>query len=123
MSQKFKLNHGLHLDEYKMQPSKQTIFEEDGEFNMSTLIHIDSSKRFYLEMLKPKTNLEEALIDNCISSAKDVKNISSFPFIKKDAGSDDLIHESNAHFLLKCERYKISLNKNDIKPQKNLNRL
>ena len=100
-----------------MEPSKQAIFSDE-EFNIGTLIHVDSSNEFYLEMLKPKTNLEEDLIDNYISSAKDAKNISSFPFIKKVSGSDDLVRENNAYFLVKCERYKISLSKNDIKPSK-----
>src|SRR5256885_1129004 len=46
MLQQFKLNHGLLLDGYKMEPSKQAVFGEDGEFNMSTFIHVDSSNEF-----------------------------------------------------------------------------
>jgi hypothetical protein len=117
MSQKFKLNHGLLLNEFKMELSKQAIFE-DGEFNMSTFIHVDSISEFCLEMLKPRTYLEEDLIENNIFSNKDAKNISSFPFIKKAAQSDDLSREENTHFLVKLERYEISLSKNDIKPSK-----
>src|SRR2546421_5756673 len=31
----FKLNHGLFLDGYKIEPSKQAVFSENGELNMS----------------------------------------------------------------------------------------
>ncbi|PKY49640.1 hypothetical protein RhiirA4_528245 [Rhizophagus irregularis] len=63
--------------------------------------------------MKPTTILEEVLIHNNIFLANSDEDISSFPFIKI---SDGLSHEDYAHFLVKCEQYKVLLTMDDIKP-------
>ncbi|RGB40086.1 hypothetical protein C1646_664136 [Rhizophagus diaphanus] len=79
--------------------------------------NIESSNKFYLEIMKPTTILEEILINNNIFSANSYEDISSFPFIKV---SDDPSYQDYVHFLIKCERYKISLSRDNIKPSEKL---
>ncbi|CAG8495288.1 212_t:CDS:2, partial [Funneliformis caledonium] len=66
-----------------------------------------------LELIKPKTNLEEFLLSNNIYSAN---NLGFFPFMKSCIESDDLSYLGYTHLLVKCEKYRILLNEDDIKP-------
>jgi hypothetical protein len=107
--EKFHLLQGLIIDQnFELGNSKKLAVD------LINFPIIDSSDKFYLEIVKLTTALEEILINNNILLVTDDnKDISTLPFIKFDV---DLSCGDHAHFLLKNERYKISLNKNDIKP-------
>ncbi|CAB4388412.1 unnamed protein product [Rhizophagus irregularis] len=108
----FQLYQGLIIDQnFELKPCKENAFDLINSPN------IESSNKFYLEMVKPTTILEEILIDNNIISTNSNEDISSFPFIKV---SDDPSYQDYVHFLVKCERYKISLNRDNIKPSDKL---
>ncbi|CAB5190869.1 unnamed protein product [Rhizophagus irregularis] len=108
----FQLFQGLIIDQnFELKICKEKAID------LINFPDIKSSNKFYLEMVKPTTILEEILIDNNIFSANSNEDISSFPFIKV---SDDLSYQDYVHFLVKCERYKISLNRDNIKPTEKL---
>ncbi|CAB4414918.1 unnamed protein product [Rhizophagus irregularis] len=109
----FQLFQGLIVDQnFELKTCKENAFDLINSPN------IESSGKFCLEIVKPTTILEEILINNNIFSTNNNKEISSFPFIKV---SDDPSYQDYVHFLVKCERYKISLNRNNIKPSEKLN--
>ncbi|GBC10314.1 hypothetical protein RclHR1_09510005 [Rhizophagus clarus] len=64
-----------------------------------------------LKMIRPSTKFEVYLASNNIFSSE---NISSFPFIKYDTEG----YEGFSHILVKFERYEILLDKDDIMPTK-----
>jgi hypothetical protein len=102
---KFHLLRGLKInDSYKMENSKKIAVTFIG---VPKVILSDKS---YFEMINPVTKLENDLISNNIFS---IKNIESFPFIKKD---NNFIDKDNIHLIIKCERYEIIINKDCIKP-------
>ncbi|GBC08653.1 hypothetical protein RclHR1_00830004 [Rhizophagus clarus] len=110
---KFKLLHGLIIDQ-ELGNSEEIAIDLINFPNI-----LDSNDKFCLEIVKLTNTLEEILINNNILFVTDDdKDINSFPFIKLDTKHDDLSCEDldHAHFLVKSERYKISLDRNDIKP-------
>ncbi|CAB4388410.1 unnamed protein product [Rhizophagus irregularis] len=108
----FQLFQGLIIDQnFELKICKEKAFD------LINIPNVESSDKFYLEMVKQTTILEEILINNNIFSANNNSDISSFPFIKV---SDDPSYQDNVYFLVKCERYKISLSKDNIKPSEKL---
>ncbi|PKK61805.1 hypothetical protein RhiirC2_813927 [Rhizophagus irregularis] len=108
----FRLFQGLIIDQnFELKICKEKAID------LIDFPNVESSDKFYLEMVKPTTILEEILINNNIFSANNNSDISSFPFIKV---SDDPSYQDNVYFLVKCERYKISLSKDNIKPSEKL---
>ncbi|PKY55236.1 hypothetical protein RhiirA4_474558, partial [Rhizophagus irregularis] len=108
----FQLFQGLIIDQnFELKICKEKAID------LIDFPNVESSDKFYLEMVKPTTILEEILINNNILSANSNEDISSFPFIKV---SDDPSYQDNVYFLVKCERYKISLSKDNIKPSEKL---
>ncbi|RGB40046.1 hypothetical protein C1646_800907 [Rhizophagus diaphanus] len=102
----FQLHRGLIIDKkLKLRISKENAID------LINIPNVNSSDKFCLRIVKPATTLDDTLIDNNVFS--DNEDISSFPFIKV---SDDLSHEDYAHFLVKCEQYKVLLNRDNIKP-------
>ncbi|EXX73154.1 uncharacterized protein OCT59_006968 [Rhizophagus irregularis] len=102
----FQLHRGLIIDKkLKLKISKENAID------LINIPNVNSSNKFCLSIVKPTTTLDDMLIDNNVFS--DNEDISSFPFIKV---SDDLSHEDYAHFLVKCEQYKVLLNRDNIKP-------
>ncbi|CAB5363893.1 unnamed protein product [Rhizophagus irregularis] len=73
------------------------------------------SNKSYFEMINPITELENNLISNNIFS---IKNIVTFPFIET---TDNFINKDNIHIVVKCECYKILINKNSIEPSMEFN--
>src|SRR5581483_55378 len=73
---------------------------------------VNSSDKSYLKIIRPLTELEVGLISNNIFS---IKNLSSFPFIKSDVNDVESYGDFN-YVLVKCERYEILINKDNIKP-------
>src|SRR5581483_10371248 len=103
--------------------------------------YVNSSDESYLEITKPTSNIEEFLISNNIYLDKPFLSIKKdsncgnkcyleiikpttdleepFPVIKKTVIFEDLNYEDCTYFLVKYQRHKISLTKDDIKPSKN----
>ncbi|CAB5369874.1 unnamed protein product [Rhizophagus irregularis] len=72
---------------------------------------ITQSNKSYLKIIKPSTKLEFTLVSNNIFS---IKNLSTLPFIE----DNDNNHKGYNHVLVKCEKYEILLNTDNIKPTK-----
>jgi hypothetical protein len=70
---------------------------------------VNSSDKSYLELIKPSTNLKAILISNNIFSFED---LSSFPFVKNDVKS----YGNYTHVVIKCEKYEILLNEDNVSP-------
>jgi hypothetical protein len=105
----FQLLQGLIIDQnFKLRISKENSID------LINIPNVESNNKIYLKIVKPKTILEEMLINNNIISANSDEVVSSFPFIKESA--DDPSYEDCAHFLVKGERYKILLSRDNIKP-------
>ncbi|CAB4433388.1 unnamed protein product [Rhizophagus irregularis] len=108
----FQLLKGLIIDQnFKLKTCGENAIDL---INFPKVDSNDSNDKFYLEIVKPKSVLEEILIDNNIFPTENNEDISSFPFLKVLA--DNLSYEDKAYFLVKCERYNITLNRNNIKP-------
>ncbi|EXX75676.1 Rad53p [Rhizophagus irregularis DAOM 197198w] len=108
----FQLLKGLIIDQnFKLKTCGENAIDL---INLPKVDSNDSNDKFYLEIVKPKSILEEILIDNNIFPTENNEDISSFPFLKVLA--DNLSYEDKAYFLVKCERYNITLNRNNIKP-------
>ncbi|CAB4414915.1 unnamed protein product [Rhizophagus irregularis] len=108
----FQLFQGLIIDQnFELKICKEKAID------LINFPNVESNDKFYLEIMKPTTILEEIMINNNIFSANSNEDLSSFPFIKV---SDDPNYQDYVHFLVKCERYKILLNKNNIKPSEKL---
>ncbi|CAB4485400.1 unnamed protein product [Rhizophagus irregularis] len=107
--EEFQFLRGLIIDQrFELKISKENAIE------LINIPNIESSDKFYIRIVKPTTTLEEILINNHIFSVNNNEDISSsFPFIKV---SDDPSYDDFAHFLVKCEQYKILLNRDNIKP-------
>jgi hypothetical protein len=73
---------------------------------------INLNNKSYLELIKQSTKLELSLIFNNIFS---IKNLRTFPFINNNVKSYD---DDYNHLLVKCEKYEIFLNTDNIKPTK-----
>ncbi|CAB4414905.1 unnamed protein product [Rhizophagus irregularis] len=107
----FQLYQGLIID----QNFELKICEENA-IELINFPNIESNDKFYIEILEPTTILEESLINNNIFLINKNEDMNSFPFIKV---SDDPSYQDIVYFLVKCERYNVSLNKNNIKPSEN----
>ncbi|PKY60302.1 hypothetical protein RhiirA4_483869 [Rhizophagus irregularis] len=107
----FQLYQGLIID----QNFELKICEENA-IELINFPNIESNDIFYIEILEPTTILEESLINNNIFLINKNEDMNSFPFIKV---SDDPSYQDIVYFLVKCERYNVSLNKNNIKPSEN----
>ncbi|RGB25101.1 hypothetical protein C1646_772206 [Rhizophagus diaphanus] len=70
--------------------------------------------KFYLDVIKPITKLEQRLISHDIFSIKD---LSSFPFIRSQS-SNVKDYEGYNHILVKRKKYEILLNTDCVKPTK-----
>ncbi|CAB4376498.1 unnamed protein product [Rhizophagus irregularis] len=96
------------------------IINNNDEIEISKKIPVDIIKipkvnltnTSYMKIIKPSSKLELALISNNIFS---IKNLSNFPFIKKNS---DKSYEGYNHVLVKYEKYEILLNTDIIKPTK-----
>jgi hypothetical protein len=99
------------------------IFKQNREIEISKKIamnfievpKINISDKSCLDVIRPSTRLEVKLISNNILSVKD---LNSFPFIENDVEG----YKDYSYILVRCEQYEILLNKNDIKPTKELER-
>ncbi|CAB4419348.1 unnamed protein product [Rhizophagus irregularis] len=110
----FHLLQGIIISEYlRLEISKRTAV---------SFVNVPSvylSDIFYLDMIKPTTNLEKILISNNIFPNENARDISTFPFMKGLIKDDNLNHRNYTHFLVRRERYKILLSSSssvDIKP-------
>jgi hypothetical protein len=98
------------------------ITNDDDEYRISKKIPIDiikipkvnSSDKFYLEIIKPSTKLDFTLISNNIFSTI---NLHNFPFTRNNINNDKK-YESFNHVIIRCEKYEIFLDKDNIKPTK-----
>jgi hypothetical protein len=109
----FHLFQGLILDyHFKLKNSKKIAIE----FN--NIPNIYSNNKSYLEIRKPSANLEKIVTLNNNFSVKDMR---PFPLNKRVIESDDFSNRDNTHFRVKCEKYKILLDRDDIKPSKEFN--
>ncbi|CAB5388779.1 unnamed protein product [Rhizophagus irregularis] len=110
----FHLLQGIIISEYlRLEISKRTAV---------SFVNVPSvylSDIFYLDMIKPTTNLEKILISNNIFPNENARDISTFPFMKGLIKNDNLNHRNYTHFLVRRERYKILLSSSssvDVKP-------
>ncbi|PKC12131.1 hypothetical protein RhiirA5_412196 [Rhizophagus irregularis] len=102
----FRLFQGLLVRKIdKIENSKKIIC------NFIKIPEINLIDRFYLDIIKPVTKLEQRFISNNIFS---IQNLSTFPFIK----NNDESYEGYSHVLVKYEKYEILLNMDSLKPTK-----
>ncbi|RIA81544.1 hypothetical protein C1645_790200, partial [Glomus cerebriforme] len=130
----FRLLQGLMINKYLELENNKKI-----AIDFINIPNVESSNKTYLEMIKPINKLEELLLSNnmhldesfknAIRSSYGNKSHSRLDIIKprtylKELSSSNNMHLDNSlpdikgdytHFRVKCERYKISLNKDDIK--------
>ncbi|GBC10193.1 hypothetical protein RclHR1_09420001 [Rhizophagus clarus] len=100
----FHLFHGLITNQnYEMEISKKIAID------FIKIPKVNISDKFYLKMIRPSTKLEVSLVSSNILS---VENLNSFPFVKYDIKN----YEGFSHILVKCERYEILLDEDDVKP-------
>ncbi|UZO27034.1 uncharacterized protein OCT59_019243 [Rhizophagus irregularis] len=103
----FKLFQGLIINKYdEIEISKKTPVD------VIEVPKVNLNNKSYLKIINSSTNLEFALISNNIFP---FKNLSAFPFVKNDKSDKGYDHD---HVLIKCEKYEIFLNTNNIKPTK-----
>ncbi|EXX50996.1 Skt5p [Rhizophagus irregularis DAOM 197198w] len=113
----FHLLQGIIISKYlRLEISKKTAvsFVNVPSVNLSKICDIS-----HLNMIKPTTNLEKILISNNIFPTENARDISTFPFIKGLIKEDNLNYRNYTHFLVRRERYKISLSSSsslDIEP-------
>ncbi|CAB5386230.1 unnamed protein product [Rhizophagus irregularis] len=129
----FRLLQGLIVNKYfELENSKKIAINL---FNIPDIYSIDES---YLKIMKPTTNVEEFLITNNISNktiesyedktlylTTNLKEIlipiniysnNSFSINKRAIRSNNSNFGDYTHFIMKYEKYKIRLNKDDINP-------
>ncbi|CAB5383744.1 unnamed protein product [Rhizophagus irregularis] len=82
--------------------------------NFIKIPEINLIDKFYLDVIKPITKLEQRLISHDIFSIKD---LSSFPFIRSQS-SNVKDYEGYNHILVKYKKYEILLNTDYVKPTK-----
>ncbi|RIA88006.1 hypothetical protein C1645_713539 [Glomus cerebriforme] len=103
----FHLFQGLLFNKnYEIEISKKIAI------NFIKIPKVNPSDKSYLKIIKPSTNLEVSLISNNIFS---FNNLSTFPSIKVNNIKS---YTDYIHVLIKCERYEILLNKDNIRPTK-----
>ncbi|CAB5369751.1 unnamed protein product [Rhizophagus irregularis] len=103
----FQLFRGLIVNKnYKIVNSKNIVC------NFIKIPEINLIDKVYLDIIRPITKLEQILISNNIFS---IKSLSFFPFIRSTNVKD---YKGFNYVLLKCEKYEILLNKEQIKPTK-----
>ncbi|GBC10313.1 hypothetical protein RclHR1_09510004 [Rhizophagus clarus] len=106
----FNLFHGLIINK-----NDETEISKKIPVNLIEIPIVVSNNRSYSKIIKSSTKLEFTLITNNIFS---IENLSTFPFIN----NNDKNYESYNHFLIKCEKYEILLNTNNIKPTEEFER-
>ncbi|UZO03689.1 uncharacterized protein OCT59_024092 [Rhizophagus irregularis] len=111
----FRLLYGLVVSKhFELEISKKIPIKF---IDIPRVSRVASSDKSYLTIIKPSTKLESFLVSNNIFSIKD---LSSFPFIKRVVKPDDLNYGCCTHFLVKCEKYEIILT--SIKPSERFER-
>ncbi|PKC68281.1 hypothetical protein RhiirA1_507495 [Rhizophagus irregularis] len=101
----FHLFHGLIANQnYEVEASKKIAID------FIKIPEINLSNKSYLKMIKPLTKLEVGLISSNIFLSG---NINSFPFIRHDIED---YYEGFNYILVKCERYEILLDEDNVKP-------
>ncbi|PKC72493.1 hypothetical protein RhiirA1_452260 [Rhizophagus irregularis] len=102
----FRLFYGLITNQnYKIEVSKEIAI------SFIEIPKINLSDKFYLKIIKPSTKLEFSLISSNIYS---IKNFDSFPFIRNNVEC----YEDFNCILVKCERYEILLDVDNVNPTK-----
>ncbi|CAB5376214.1 unnamed protein product [Rhizophagus irregularis] len=104
----FNLFHGLIINK-----NGEMVISKKIPVKFFEIPKITSNNKSYLKIIKASTKLENTLASNNIFS---IKNLSPFSFVK----NNDNNHESYNHVLVKCEKYEILLNTDNIKPTKEL---
>ncbi|CAB5361469.1 unnamed protein product [Rhizophagus irregularis] len=107
----FHLLQGIVINELHKIGSSKKI-----SINLTEIPIVNKINNSYFEITNPTTRLEEILISNNICSNK---NIESFPFLF--VKPDDFNNESNINLVVKCEKYEILINKDNIKPPEGFN--
>ncbi|CAB4378647.1 unnamed protein product [Rhizophagus irregularis] len=102
----FRLFYGLITNQnYKIEVSKEIAI------SFIEIPKINLSDKSYLKIIKPSTKSEFSLISSNIYS---IKNFDSFPFIRNNVEC----YEDFNSILVKCERYEILLDVNNVNPTK-----
>ncbi|CAB4426327.1 unnamed protein product [Rhizophagus irregularis] len=104
----FNLFHGLIINK-----NGEMVISKKIPVKFFEIPKITSNNKSYLKIIKASTKSEFTLASNNIFS---IKNLSPFPFVK----NNDNNHEDYNHVLVKCEKYEILLNTDNIKPTKEL---
>ncbi|CAB4485943.1 unnamed protein product [Rhizophagus irregularis] len=105
----FQLFQGLLVNKnYKIVNSRKIVC------NFIKIPEINLIDKFYLDVIKPITKLEQRLISHDIFSIKD---LGSFPFIRSQS-SNVKDYEGYNHILVKYKKYEILLNTDYVKPTK-----
>ncbi|CAB4426252.1 unnamed protein product [Rhizophagus irregularis] len=105
----FQLFQGLLVNKnYKIVNSRKIAC------NFIKIPEINLIDKFYLDVIKPITKLEQRLISHDIFSIKD---LSSFPFIRSKS-SNVKDYEGYNYILVKYKKYEILLNTDYVKPTK-----
>ncbi|CAB5199807.1 unnamed protein product [Rhizophagus irregularis] len=102
----FNLLQGLIINKYdEIEISKEIPVD------VISIPNVNSNNESYLKIIKPSTKLEFTLTSNNIFS---IKNLSTFPFIK----NSDKSYDGYNYIQVKCEKYEILLNMDNVKPTK-----
>ncbi|PKY51493.1 hypothetical protein RhiirA4_468570 [Rhizophagus irregularis] len=102
----FRLFYGLMTNQnYKIEISKEIVI------SFTEIPRINLSGKTYLKIIKPSTKSEFSLISSNIYS---IKNFDSFPFIRSNVE----YYEDFNCVLVKCERYEILLDVDNVNPTK-----
>ncbi|CAB4426304.1 unnamed protein product [Rhizophagus irregularis] len=102
----FNLFQGLIINKYD-----EIEISEKIPVNVIKIPIVNSNNTSYLKIIKPSTKFEFTLTSNNIFS---IKNLSTFPFVKNSNKS----YDGYNHIQVKCEKYEILLNMDNVKPTK-----
>ncbi|CAB5369868.1 unnamed protein product [Rhizophagus irregularis] len=105
----FNLFHGLIINK-----NDEMVISKKIPVKFFEIPKITSNNKSYLKIIKASTKLEYTLASNNIFS---IKNLSTFPFVKNNDNNHEGYKGYN-HVLVKCEKYEILLNTDNIKPTK-----
>jgi hypothetical protein len=107
----FNLLQGIAINKLREIGDRKKI-----SINLTGIPKVNKIDNSYFEIINPTTKLEEILISNNIFSTK---NIESFPFLY--IKPEDFSNENNINIIVKCEKYEILINKDNIKPSEEFN--
>ncbi|CAB5199829.1 unnamed protein product [Rhizophagus irregularis] len=105
----FNLFHGLIINK-----NDEMVISKKIPVKFFEIPKITSNNKSHLKIIKASTKLEYTLVSNNIFS---IKNLSTFPFVKNNDNNHEGYKGYN-HVLVKCEKYEILLNTDNIKPTK-----